>query len=268
MLIAIHRTLISIFYILLLLAAVVAVWTIADQEFREKLSELSDPYIKNWVSSQSIVTDLQRQLEENSASVARLELENTDLKQQLAALSTDLEQASSVVELERNRLGSEFARLKGELDKEVSSREIAIEQVRDQFTVIRVGDKVLFDTGSSQLKMRGREILGLIANTLGKFADRQVRVEGHTDNKPIVSAVIKRRYPSNWELSSARATSAVRYLIETGGLDPMQVVAVGRGEFHPIASNDSAEGRAKNRRIEIVLMPAQESYKTQAIEGL
>ncbi|MCW8962407.1 MAG: OmpA family protein [Gammaproteobacteria bacterium] len=268
MLIAIHRTLISIFYILLLLCALIAVWSIADQEFREKLSEISDPYIKSWVSEQSIVTDLQGTLDDNRVAIARLETENADLKQQLEKLSSDLEHAASLVEQERNQLSSEFSRLKSELDKEASSREIAIEQVRDKFTVIRVGDKILFDTGSSQLKPRGREVLGLIANTLGKFPDRQVRVEGHTDNKPIVSPAIKRRYPSNWELSSARATAAVRFLIEGGGLDPARVIAVGLGEYHPIASNDSTQDRARNRRIEIVLMPAQDNYRTQEIEGL
>jgi len=268
MLDAFHRTFVAVVYLVLFLTAVMAVWLVADDDFRHKLLQSADPYISKWISDRPEITDLRAEVESDRSKISRLQMEKAELEQQLAGATQELEQVSAEVDQERDKLNTEFARIKDELDKEVSSREIAIEQVRNRFTVIRVGDKILFDTGSSQLKQRGREVLGLIANTLGKFSDRQVRVEGHTDDQPIVSSKTRKRYPSNWELSSARATSAVRYLIEKGGLDPLTVIAVGLGEFHPIASNDTSQGRARNRRIEIVLMPAEESYRTQEIEGL
>jgi len=251
---------------LLIAIVVVTIWAAVDPKFRDKLSNLAADQLSDWIENRPIVTELRSELEKSQSLAEALTVQNTELKNKLNEVAEDLEQVNTEVQRERNQLSTEFDRLKDELQQEVSSREVAVEQVRNKFTVIRVGDKVLFDTASSELKSRGQEVLGLIAVSLKNFPDRQVRVEGHTDNIPIVSPRIKKRFPSNWELSSARATSAVRYLIENGGLDPKWVVAVGRGEHHPVASNKTKEGRAKNRRIEIVLMPAEETFKTEEIE--
>jgi chemotaxis protein MotB len=89
---------------------------------------------------------------------------------------------------------------------------------------------------------------------LKQVTDRRIQVEGHTDNVPILSD-LKNRYPTNWELSTARATEVVRYLQEHGGLDARLLSATGYGQFQPVASNDTDEGKHKNRRIEIVLLP-------------
>jgi chemotaxis protein MotB len=118
-------------------------------------------------------------------------------------------------------------------------------------------DKVLFDSGKAEIKITGRRVLDKISkNLLNKYPDRQIRVEGHTDNVPI-GPELKSKFPTNWELSTARATSAVRYLQEQGGVDPKRLSAVGYSEYHPIASNDTPEERAKNRRIEIILLPPE-----------
>jgi len=186
MLDAFNRTVIAVVYLVLFVIAVVAIWAIADDNFANKLSKFSDQYITKWISDRPEMTELQAEIESGRSRISVLEQENTDLTQRLAGLSQELEQAAAEVGQERDKLNTEFDRLKEELDKEVSSREIAIEQVRDRFTVIRVGDKILFDTGSSQLKERGREVLGLIAKTLGKFSGRQVRVEGHTDDADLI----------------------------------------------------------------------------------
>src|SRR5208282_3813798 len=91
------------------------------------------------------------------------------------------------------------------------------------------------------------------AGVLKQVTDKRISIEGHTDNMPISDA-LKDKYPTNWELSTARATTVARFLQEKGGIDPTLLSAVGYGEYHPIASNDTVEGRAKNRRIEIVLL--------------
>ncbi|MCX8107821.1 MAG: flagellar motor protein MotB [Verrucomicrobiae bacterium] len=112
----------------------------------------------------------------------------------------------------------------------------------------------MFDSGEATLKPEGEEILLRIASVLSQFPGRQVHVIGHADNVPI-RASARHRYPSNWELSTARATAAVRFLCERGGVDPRRIGAVGYGEFRPVADNNTADGRAKNRRIEIVVLP-------------
>jgi len=259
----VSRTVVAI---ILLAIILVAIGATIDEGLRRQLTDIVDEQLNDWASGRPVVTQLRSELKQSQDLANALKIQNAELRRRLSEVSSNLEQVNTTVEQERSQLNSEFDRLKGKLQQEVSSREIAIEQVRDKYTVIRVGDKVLFDTASSELKQRGREVLGLIAVTLKNFSDRQVRVEGHTDNIPIVSSKIKKRFPTNWELSSARATSAVRHLIENGGLDSKWVVAVGRGEHHPVASNKTKEGRAKNRRIEIVLMPAEDTFRTQAFE--
>jgi len=93
-----------------------------------------------------------------------------------------------------------------------------------------------------------------VVSILKDVKDKRIQIEGHTDNVPIVSA-LKKRFPTNWELSTARATEVVRYLQEQGGLDPKLLSATGYAEYQPVAANDTDEGKRKNRRIEIVLLP-------------
>ncbi len=113
---------------------------------------------------------------------------------------------------------------------------------------------LLFESGDDQISPAGREILRQIKDVLKQATDKQIRVEGHTDSKPI-KPYLRSRFPTNWELSTARATSVVRYLIAEDGLDPAVLTAGGYGDTRPVASNGSEEGRQQNRRIEIVLYP-------------
>ena len=115
-------------------------------------------------------------------------------------------------------------------------------------------DRVLFDSGQAQVKPAGLKVLKQVSDILKEVNDKQIRIEGHTDNVPI-GPKIADRYPTNWELSTARATSVVRYLIEEGELNPEALTAAGYAQNKSVASNDTPEGRAENRRIEIVLYP-------------
>jgi chemotaxis protein MotB len=108
-------------------------------------------------------------------------------------------------------------------------------------------EQMLFESGSAQLKPDAKPILERLLVAIGKTPHR-VMVVGHTDNVPIRSL----RFPSNWELSAARACSVIRYLIENGGLDPTRFTAVGKADTEPIAPNDSAQNRTKNRRVELI----------------
>ena len=112
-------------------------------------------------------------------------------------------------------------------------------------------DKILFDSGRSTIKPEGKRVLEKIAKTfLNRFPDREIRVEGHTDNEPFKGSVL-----SNWELSTARAISAVRYLQEHANVEATRLSATGYAHYHPIDTNDTQEGKARNRRIEIIVMP-------------
>jgi chemotaxis protein MotB len=118
---------------------------------------------------------------------------------------------------------------------------------------LRVGlvDKILFDSGEASVSKRGEGVLARLGAVLASIEDRQIQVSGHTDNTPI-SDKLKQQFPTNWELSVARATNVVRFLQEKAAVPAERLVASGYGEYQPIAKNQTAAGRAKNRRIELL----------------
>ncbi|MCR3922091.1 MAG: OmpA family protein [Firmicutes bacterium] len=121
--------------------------------------------------------------------------------------------------------------------------------VDERGIVLESSDVLFFDPGKAVLKDNALEILSYIAELLTTLPQKKVVVEGHTDNVPINTL----QFASNWELSVTRAVVVVRYLVEIKQLDPLRFAATGLGEFHPITSNLTAEGRAKNRRVNIII---------------
>ncbi len=115
--------------------------------------------------------------------------------------------------------------------------------------VISLDNTLFFDSGSADIKTENENTLLKIANAINT-QDNYIRIEGHTDNIPISTSV----YPSNWELSAARATSVVRLFVDKCNINPEKMVAVGYGEFRPIADNSTEEGRNQNRRIDIIVL--------------
>jgi chemotaxis protein MotB len=118
---------------------------------------------------------------------------------------------------------------------------------------VNILDRVLFDSGEADLKPAGAAVLRKVATILASHPTLKIHVIGHTDNVRIRAAA-RNRFPSNWELSTARATAAVRFLTENAGVDPRRLGAVGYGEFRPVADNSTPEGRARNRRIAITIL--------------
>jgi len=211
------------------------------------------------------VQDLERSSESLGAERARLIDEMEDLRQaeeQLdrdvrklrateAELSTTLEDREARLAArteEVDRLRGTYENLVADLEEEVASGQIEIEQLRGGLRVNLTQD-VLFSSGSAKVSARGQKVLAKVAKNLAGIPHR-VRVQGHTDNVPIRSD----RYPSNWELAGGRAAEVVKLLAENG-VDAGRLSAVSYGEFLPRASNDTPEGRAKNRRIGIALQP-------------
>ncbi|MCZ6679296.1 MAG: OmpA family protein [Candidatus Poribacteria bacterium] len=199
------------------------------------------------------LTTTQAALEAKKNKIGILESTIDEIQQRASNLS----EAKAKAEAEKMKLFAEkrqreeeFRDLRESLQKEIQDKEIVITELRGMLTV-NMMDKILFDSGKAQIKPEGKRVLEKIAETfLNRYPDREIRVEGHTDNVPFKGLVL-----NNWDLSTARAISAVRYLQEQAGVDPIRLAAVGYAFYRPIDTNDTPEGRARNRRIEIIVMP-------------
>ena len=184
-------------------------------------------------------------------SLARSRSEQTNLQTTLqSSLERIAELEAAMTEATQKRSG-----LEEQMRQEVQSRDVTISELRGRLTV-DILDRVLFDSGESRLKPEGEAILARVAQVLSRFPGRTLQVVGHTDNVPIRNRTPD-GFTDNWALSAGRAVSAVRSLVEKAGVDPRRIAAVGSGEFHPLAPNDSPEGRARNRRIAIVVLPEE-----------
>ena len=167
------------------------------------------------------------------------------------ALQQQLETERQAREARLAEVQGTYDELVGKLEEEIQRGEVKISELKGKLTV-NVVDKILFDSGKADLKPAGIKVLQQIGDILKSAADKNIQVEGHTDNVPI-SGTLAEKYPSNWELSTARATTVLHFLQIKASIPGERLSAVGYGEYHPIATNGTREGRAKNRRIQIVL---------------
>jgi chemotaxis protein MotB len=174
-----------------------------------------------------------------------------------------------IMKRELQRLRIEIERLKSEKNQEIKELELAKQSLENRFKqeiadrdvdlsleekglVLRFVAEIFFDSGKAELRPEAYSMLDKVGLFLEKdVPDRSMAIEGHTDNIPIKYSP----WRSNWELSAARALSVLHYLVDKKGLDSKRIQATGYGEYHPIASNDTKEGRQKNRRVEIVVLP-------------
>lgn len=225
-------------------------------------------------------------LEEKDAKIAALEAESAEFDKKLedaeakakAATEAKAKAAEELEALEAKVEDLESAKgsLEGELEKkkealeavkalqdelskslveEIETGDIRVSQ-RHGYLVVDVSDKVLFATGEAELSERGKKLLGSLAESLLTLPkDSTFQVGGHTDNQPIKSEEVKAKFPTNWELSASRATNVVRFLEEEAKVPGERLVAAGFSEFRPVAKNNKPKNRAKNRRIEIALLP-------------
>ncbi len=184
----------------------------------------------------------------------RGELELAALNDRIAQLEQRTAEVSAQKDEEINRLKGTYDNLVKDLQSEIQKGEIKVTQIRNRLSVNLV-EKVLFDSGRAEVKPQGKEVLKKVGNILSNVKDKEIRIEGYTDNVPIGEA-LRKRFPTNWELSTQRATNVLRFLQDEGGVDGAHLSAVGYGPFRPVASNKTPDGRAENRRIEIVLVPA------------
>jgi len=180
-----------------------------------------------------------------------------DLEKQKAAVSQELEakvaDISKQKEEEIAKLRTTYDELAAGMREEIEQGQVKITQLADRLSVSMV-EKILFPSGEAEITPKGLKVLERVGSVLKNTKGKIIRVEGHTDNVPIAGD-LQKKYPTNWELSAARATNVVRFLQDKVGIEPERLQAVGMSEYRPVASNQTPAGRAQNRRIEIALMP-------------
>ena len=236
----------------------------------EKLSDLELKYkqLNNLYDDQ---VDQNKALSNNSSAERQKLLKELDEKQkQLFEREKTLDNQKADLDKLTNRLAEKEKRVK-ELEDLIAQKDAAVNALRksiedallgfdknelsvtmkDGKIYVSLSEKLLFQSGSTEVDKKGKDALNKLAKVLEKQNDITLMVEGHTDNIPIKTAAIK----DNWDLSVLRATSIVRILTVDNKVDPIKVLPAGKGEFVPVASNSTKEDRAKNRRTEIVLSP-------------
>jgi chemotaxis protein MotB len=194
---------------------------------------------------------LEQQTRDLQGQRKALEDQKVALERQQNALRSEVDSLSrqkSQLEAANQQTKSQYDGLLANLNDEVKKGQLQVRQYKDMLTV-EVAEQLFFDSGRAALKDQGKEVLKRVGEVLKGYDNKVIRVVGHTDNVPISTS----QFPSNWELSAARATTVVRFL-QGAGVPPERMTASGRGEFSPIAPNDDADGRRKNRRIEITLV--------------
>lgn len=252
--------------------------TLADQlqqesENNARLQKEKNDIDQRLKSEREKLTALQRQQEQESqsaeAQIGRIKSSLSEKEKQLAELEARLSQtAHQSAQLERQlsdtrktavekvQEAEEMLRtqdeLIGSLKKEIDDGNIKISKMNDRLSV-QIVSKILFPSGSDRVTGEGEAVLKKVSMSLKSLAKNKIQIEGHTDNVPIGSGLAQ-KFPSNWELSTSRATQVVRILAQEE-VSPENMLAVGMAEFAPISSNDTPEGRQQNRRIEIVLIP-------------
>jgi len=200
------------------------------------------------------IATLQQQKTELEQNKKKLEEENTGLKQKVSAAEQQvgsLEQQKAALVATSEERQKQYEELVKGLSQEVEKGQLQVRQYKNMLAV-DLAEQIFFDSGRAALKKEGKGVLKKVAGALKGYENKIIRVVGHTDNVPLAKS-LQATFPSNWELSSARATTVVRFLQENG-IPPERMIPAGRGEYDPVAPNDTPEGRKKNRRIEIMLI--------------
>jgi chemotaxis protein MotB len=229
------------------------------QDLRQQIKEGEN---KGQMESQDVDRLSKRNLE-LVGEVANLSSQNRDLSQTLEARDQELEQIRTRIaeqekvqekakEEKNSRFKSTYDNLVGRFQDEIKQGEVSVTQGRDKLSVNMV-EKALFKPGSAEIKPTGLKLLNRVGEILKSDTDQPIRIEGYTDNVAIGSSRTD-KFRSNWDLSAARAAAVVRHLSGPVGIPSERFSAVGFADNRPIASNQTPEGRALNRRIEIVLL--------------
>jgi chemotaxis protein MotB len=225
----------------LAVAVFLAACGVKEEVYKAKELE-AQKYLKQYQDETQKSADLEKKLASAQARLGDQERE----KGQLVAEKDRLTAEKAVLE----KKSAEYERLAGSLKGQISAGQIELSELRGKLTV-KLKDKILFASGSAALGKDGKAALDTVAEAFKDLKGRNVLVAGYTDNVP----TNPKSFPTNWELSTARAIAVVKYL-QAKGVDPVMLGAAGFSEYRPVAGNDTADGRSLNRRIEIALTAA------------
>jgi chemotaxis protein MotB len=181
------------------------------------------------------------------ADIDELQQQRASLEQEAHSLALDKAIVTTASEVQQEQ----YEALLRQLSKEAAQGQLQVRRYQNMLTV-DLAEQIFFDSGRATLKKDGKEVLKKVGDALKGYNDKLIWVVGHTDNVPVAKS-LQATFPSNWELSVARATNVVRFL-QGAGVAPEHMVASGRAEYNPVAPNDTPEDRQKNRRIEIMLI--------------
>ncbi len=201
--------------------------------------------------------ELRVETSEQKALIDRLHEDNQACTDSLEATREQLRQAGLELQAKEEKVKEQseaFTRMQQAMKAELESKQVALKELEGKLTLTMV-EAILFDSGKAEVKQEGRDALQKVADVLKTIEGQEIVVAGYTDNVQIGERLAK-VYPSNWELSAARAISVVKILV-ADGVNPENISAAGYGEYRPVADNDTTEGRAQNRRMEIILMPVR-----------
>ncbi len=203
------------------------------------------------------LTQRQKKIEAMRQQLDDMQQTNDSLLATIQDLNRALEKEKIAREARLAKVKNTYDQLVGALEQEIKRGELTISNLEGQLSV-NLLNKILFDSGETSVKPEGKKVLKSLGDVLNKFPDKALQIEGHTDNVQI-SSKLKEKYPTNWELSTARATSVVHFLQDAVGLPGDRLVASGYSQYRPVADNGTPEGRAQNRRIQILLVPYKEN---------
>jgi len=228
-------------------------------ELKENIHTLERNLEEERKAKDATLTDLQERLQGSQSHIRYLEEEvakGHNEIQELQSQFINLKGQKVLSETKKGQLKSTYEALISDLEKQIENQEITIRAFKDQISVTFV-DRILFEFGKAIITSEGEKILQKVGEILRNVQGKQIRIVGHTDNIPIMPQY-RYKFPSNWELSAARSSAVIRYFQKNVHLDPRNLEAVGRSFYEPIVSNKTSEGRAQNRRVEIIISPKLE----------
>jgi len=224
-------------------------------ETLEKSSNLQQDLLRARADIDRLEKVLSARSEETGKAMAEMRQTIDRLEAANQTLAHQIEQERLAREQRLAEMKGTYDELVQKMDAEIQRGEITISELQGKLTVNMV-ERILFDSGKADIKPAGLEVLRRVGDILKQAEDKEVRVEGHTDNVPI-STRLQQTFPSNWELSTARAANVVHFLQERVGIPGERLAVCGYGQYRPVAGNESAEGRSQNRRIQIELVPLE-----------
>jgi len=225
-------------------------------ELKEKIHTFETNLQEERKTNDAVLTDLQERLQVSQSHIRYLEEEvakGHNKIQEFQGQLIDVKGQKSLAETKKDQLKSTYEALIADLKKEIKNQEVTIKTFKDQISVTFV-DRILYEFGKATITPEGGKVLKKVGEILKNVQGKQIRVIGHTDNIPIMPKY-RYKFPTNWELSASRSSAVIRYLQKNIHLDPGNLEAVGRSFYEPVASNETREGRAQNRRVEIIISP-------------